>query len=137
MDRTCQSLALPWSCLFLPGSKGGLQLPLISITFKKLQCAKAASLLTSRYHLVCHLASQKTLTKASAQRQSFKSYQQVVKVPGEDPKKTRKDLAAKVKGRVVQMDTLVGLEHYRSPTVQGQTMRQFDDCGTDLSSTHI
>ena len=58
---------------------------------------------------------------------------------GADPKKTRKALAAKVKGRVVQMDTLVGLEHYRILTVQGQMMRQFDDCGTDLvpNSTHI
>ena len=47
------------SRLFLPKSMGGLQLLLISTTYKKLQCAKAASLMSSRDRLVRHFASQK------------------------------------------------------------------------------
>jgi len=47
------------SRLFLPKSMGGLQLLLISTTYKKLQCAKAACLMSSRDRLVRHFASQK------------------------------------------------------------------------------
>ena len=38
------------------------------------QCAKAASLLSSRDSMVHHLASQKTLAEASTVRQNFKPY---------------------------------------------------------------
>ena len=66
--------------LYLPKSKGGLQIPSISTTFKKIQCAKAASLMSSRNSLVHHLASQQTLVKASAQQQAFKPFQRVVEL---------------------------------------------------------
>ena len=61
-------------CLYLPKSKGGLQTPSISTTFKKIQCAKAASLMSSRDSLVRHLVSQQTLVEASGQRQAFKLF---------------------------------------------------------------
>ena len=51
------------SRLFLPKSSGVLQLPLVSTTFKKLQCAEAASLMSSRDPLVWHLASQKKTSR--------------------------------------------------------------------------
>ena len=46
----------------------------MSTTFKKLQCAKAASLPSSRDSMVHHLASQKTLAEASTVRQNFNPY---------------------------------------------------------------
>ena len=85
------------SRLFLPKSKGGLQLLPISTIFKELQCARAASLMTSRDPLIHHFATQKTLAEAPAQKQAFKPYQQVVDVMKEDPRESRKVLVAKVK----------------------------------------
>ena len=120
------------SRLFLPKSMGGLQLPSISTTYKKLQCARAASLMSSRDSMVRHLASQRTLAEASAVRQSFKPYQQVVNVLREDPGANRKAIVARAKSVVVQMDTQVHLDRCRSLVVQGQTVRQFQDRAAGL-----
>ena len=81
--------------------------------------------MSSRDPLVHHLASQKTPAEASAVRQSFRPYQQVVEVLREDPGANRKAVVAQVKRAVVQADTQVHLEQCRSLVVQGQTARQF------------
>ena len=47
--------------------------------------AKTASLMFSRDSLVCHLATQRTLAEASAQRQAFKPFQQVIEMMQENP----------------------------------------------------
>ena len=120
------------SCLFLPKSMGGLQLPLISTIYKKLQCAKAASLMSSRDPLVRHLASQKTLAEASTVRQSFKPYQQVVEVLREDPGASQKAIVARAKSAVVQAHTQVHFEQCSKQVVQGHTMRQFQDRAAEL-----
>ena len=109
--------------------------PSISITFKKLKCAKTASLMSSRDSLVRHLATQRTLAEASAQRQGFKPFQQVVEVMQE--KASLKTLAARAKGRVAEVDTSVLIEQCRALSVQGQTVRQFEDRATDLCSQAI
>ena len=114
------------SCLLLPKSSGGLQLPLVSTTFNKLQCSKAASLMSSRDPLVRHLASQKTLAETSAVRQNFRPYQQVGEVLRENPGANRKAIA-QVKRVVVQADMRVHLEPCRSLVVQGLV-----DCGEVL-----
>ena len=57
--------------LYLPRSKGGLQLPSISTTFEKLMDAKAAFLMSSRDSLVRHLASQQISAELSPQRQVY------------------------------------------------------------------
>ena len=123
--------------LYLPKSKGGLQLPSISTTFKKLKCAKAASLMSSRDSLVRHMATQQTLAEASARRQAFKPFQQVVEVMQEDPGASRKTLAAQAKGRVAEVDASVHLEQCRTLSVQGQTVRQFEDRAADLWSQTV
>ena len=51
-----------------------------SIHLHLFQEAKAASLMSSRDPLVCHLDTQQTLAEASAQRQVFKPFQQVAEV---------------------------------------------------------
>ena len=111
---------------------GGLQLPLISTTYKKLQCAKAASLISSRDSLVCHLASQKILAEVSTVRQSFRQNQQVVEVLREDPGASRKVIVAHAKSAVVQADMQVHFEQCSRWVVQGQTMRQFQDRAAEL-----
>ena len=109
--------------------------PSVSITFKKLKCAKTASLMSSIDSLVRHLATQRTLAEASAQRQGFKPFQQVVEVMQEEA--TLKTLAARAKGRVAEVDTSVRIEQCRALSVQGQTVRQFEDRATDLWSQAI
>ena len=123
--------------LYLPKCKGGLQLPSISTTFKKLKCAKAASLMSSRDPVVRHLASQQTLAEASAERQAFKPFQQVVEVMQVDPGATRKALVAQAKDRVAQVDASTRLEQCRSLAVQGQTVRQFEDRAAALWSQAV
>ena len=115
------------SHLLLPKSMGGLQLPLISTIYKKLQSTKAASLMSSRDPLVRHLASQKTLAEASTVRQSFRPYQQVVEVLREDPGASQKVIVAYAKSAVVQADTQIHFKQCSRWVVQGQTMRQFQD----------
>ena len=81
-----------------------------------------------------HLASQKTLAEASAQRQVFKPFQQVVEVMQEDPGASQKTLA---KDKVAQMDSSAHLQHCRSLTVQGQTARRFQDRAVGPDCTHL
>ena len=66
--------------------------------------------MSSRDPLVRHLASQKTLAATSTVRQSFKPYQQVVEVLGEDPGASQKAIVARAKSAVVQADTQVHFE---------------------------
>ena len=56
-----KSANISCSHLFLPKSMAGFQLPLLSTTYIELQCAKAASLMSSRDLLVHHLASHNPL----------------------------------------------------------------------------
>ena len=100
-------------------SKGGLQLPSISTIFSIPG--------SSRDPLVHHLASQKTFAEASAQKQVFKPFQQVVEVMQENPEASRKILATQANDKVTQMDSSSCLQHCRSLTVQVQTARQFED----------
>ena len=125
------------SRLFLPKSSGGLQLPLVSTTFKKLQCAKAASLMSSRDPLVWHLASQKTLAKASAVRENFRPYQQVIEVLMKELGANQKAIVAQVRRAVVQADVHVHLAQSRSLVVQGLTVRQFCDRPANLWSQAV
>ena len=80
----------------------------------------------------CHLASPKTLAEESTVRQSFKPYQQVVKVLREDPGASQKVIAARAKSVVVQADTQGHLEQCSRRVVQGQTVRQFQDRAAEL-----
>ena len=131
------------SCLFLPKSMGGPELPLISITYKKLQCAKAASLMSSRDSLVHHLASQKTLAEASTVRQSFRRNQQVVEVLREDPGASRKVIVVRAKSAVVQADMQVhpeqrsavdGLCRDRPEVVPGQSSSRIVGSRGDITT---
>ena len=123
------------SRLYLPKSLGGLQLPSPSTLYKKLQCAKAATLMSSRDPLVRHLTTWDTLAEASAQRKSFKPYQQVVEATRADPGANRKATAALAKEMVVERDTQTRLDHCRNLPVQGQTARQFQDRAAVVSSS--
>lgn len=120
------------SRLFLPKSLGGFELPLISTMYKKLQCAKAATLMFSRDPLVAHLATKRTLGEASATRQVFKPFRQVVEAMQEDPGANRRVIAAAAKETVIQRDIQSHLEHCQSLSIQGQTVRQFQDRAAEL-----
>ena len=125
------------SRLYLPKSLGGLQLPLPSTLYKKLQCAKAATLMSSRDPLIRHLATRDTLAEAEAQRKSLKPYQQVVEAMHADPGANRKATAALAKEMVVERDTQTRLDHCKSLPVQGQTARLFQDRAAELWSQMV
>ena len=110
------------SRLFLPKSLGGFEVPLISTMYKKLQCVKAATLMFSRDPLVAHLATKTTLREASATRQVFKSFHQVVEAMQENPGANRRVIAAAAKETVIQTDIQSHLEHCQSLSIQGQTV---------------
>lgn len=122
------------SRLYLPKSLGGLQLPSPSTLYKKLQYAKAATLMSSRDPLIIHLATFDTLAEASAQRKSFKPYQQVVEAIHANPGTNQKATAALAKEMVVERETQTHLDLCRSLLVQGQTARQFQDRSAELWS---
>ena len=55
----------------------------------------------------------------------------------EDPGASQKTLAARAKGRVAEVDASVHLEQCRTLSVQGQTVRQFEDRAADLWSQTV
>ena len=125
------------SRLFLPQCKGGLNLPSVLTYFKKLQTAKAASLMSSKDSSIRFLATQKTQAEATAKRQVFKPFQEVVQVMKEDPGANRKAIASRAKKTMEEKDTFVRVEHCRSLMVQGQTLRQFEDRAPEVWSTTV
>ena len=115
--------------MYLLKSLGGLQLPSPSTLYKKLQCAKAI-LMSSRDPFIRHLTTQDTVAEASAEKKSFKPYQQVVEAMSAD-RKAAADLA---KEMVVERDTQTNLDHCRGLLVQGQMTRHFQDRAAELCS---
>ena len=111
------------SRLYLPKSIGGLQLPSLVTTYKKLKCAMAASHTASKDSLVRHIATQKTLAENSNQRSCFTPYQEVIHVMQEDPGSNRKQLMKSVKARISAEDREHRIKHCQSLSIQSQTMR--------------
>ena len=90
--------------------------------------------MSSKDHLIIHLATFDTLAEASAQRKSFKPYQQVVEAMHANPGANRKTTVALAKEMVVERETQTHLDHCRSLLVQGQTAWQFQDRSAEVWS---
>ena len=112
---------------WLPKSKGGLQLPSISTTYKKIRCAIAASNMTSKDPTVRFLASRQTQAEATAKRAAFKPHQQVVEVMQEDPGVSRKELIKRCKEKIAAVDTTARIERCTSLQLRGQTVHLFQE----------
>ena len=126
------SQLIPVACMFLPTSLGSFELPLITTMYKKVQCAKAAILMFSRDPRVAHLATKRTRREASATRQVFKPFRQVIEAMQENPGANRRVIAAAAKETVIQRDIQSHLEHCQSLSIQGPTVRQFQDRAAKL-----
>ena len=110
-------------CMFLPKEHGGLDLPSLTTTYKKLQVAKAAAYTCSRDPLVRAIASQETRREATQQRPSFKPFREVISAMQEDPGASSKQLCKRVKKQVEAVDTETRLSHSTSLAVQNQPLK--------------
>ena len=114
------------SCLYLPKSTGGLELPSLVTTYKKLQTSKTTALMMSHDSTVCHLASSLTRREREKQREAFRPYREVVEVLKEEPGAPRKAITRKVKDTIQKQEDEAKLEHSRNLQVQGQMLRVFE-----------
>ena len=99
------------SCLYLPKSTGGLELPSLVTMYKKLQTSKAATLMMSQDSTVRHLASSLTRREREKQREAFQPYREVVDVLKEEPGASRKAITRKVKDVIQKREDEAKLEH--------------------------
>ena len=88
--------------LYLPTSKGGMNIPPVSLLFKKQQVSHASQLISSRDPVVRHCATQRTLSEVKKQRLSFKPMVMARDALATDPGMTRNKLS-KV-ARTIVMD---------------------------------
>ena len=124
-------------CMFLPKAHGGLDLPSLTTTYKKLQVAKAAAYSCSRDHLVRAIASHNTRREANQQRPAFKPYQEVIKAMQEDPGASSKQLSTRAKKLVEAADTETRLSHSTSLAVQNRPLKDNDSRAPRLWSSTI
>ena len=110
-------------CMFLPKEHGGLDLPSLTTTYKKLQVTKAAVYTSSRDPLVRAIASRKTIREATLQRPAFQPFQEVIKAMQVDPGASSKQLCIRVKKQVEAVDTETRFSHSTSLSVQNQPLK--------------
>ena len=123
--------------LFLPKSNGGLELPHLVTTFKKVHAAKAGSHMCSRDPAVRAIASEQTIAETNQQRASFRPHLDVVDVMKTDPGATKRHITSLVKSKIQAEDTSSRLAHTNSLAVQGFTTRVFDGSPAQNWSTAI
>ena len=109
--------------MFLPKAHGGLDLPSLTTTYKKLPIIEAAAYSCSRDHLVRAIANQETRKEANQQKPAFKPYQEVIKAMQDDPGGSAKQLSTRAKKQVEAADTETRLSHSTSLAVQNQPLK--------------
>ena len=113
--------------LYLPHSKGGLNLPRLSTVYKKLQVSRQTQLLTSRDGCVRFLADRNLRREESLSRKSFRPATLAREVLEVRPDGERKALTKAAKTLVAE-DTNTGLlNHWQSLERQGQMSRCMDE----------
>ena len=124
-------------CLFLPKEHGGLDLPSLTLTYKKLQVTKAATYTCSRDPMVRAIASQETRKEATQQRPIFKPFQEVIQAMKDDPGASSKQLSTRAKKQVEAADTEARLTHSTSLVVQNQPLKDNTSRAPHLWSSTI
>ena len=102
---------------------GGLQLPSITLLYKKLKLSQASILLTSRDPITRHVVQRKVKIEENKKRVHFRPIQFARDVMAADPSVSRSILMRKTKAVVVSEDADIRQEHNMSLPRQGQMMR--------------
>ena len=118
--------------LFLPTSVGGLELSYLPTIYKKLQCVKATSAMTSEDAMVRFIATQETKEEAAMKRSMFKPFTEVVNCMINDPGAPRKALKSKVRRVLENRDNEDRKNHTKDLSTQGQFYRSIEN--TPLST---
>ena len=111
--------------LFLPKANGGLELPHLVTTYKKIHVAKAGSYMYSGDSVVRAIATVNTLRESQLHRSCFNPHQEVMEVMQDDPGASRKYVVSHVKAKINATDTAARLAHTSRLQVQGLTVREF------------
>ena len=123
--------------LYVPKSEGGLQLPSLTLLYKKLKVSQASLMLTSRDRVIQHVARKSIQSEENQQRPIFKPMVLVRDVMADDPGVSRRGLALRSKGLLATDDTDRRLEHARSLPRQGQLLRDTPDLAAEIWSTAV
>ena len=115
------------SRFYIPKCSGGLELPSISLLYKKLQSSQAALLLSSRDPVTQHVATIKLKIEEQFQRPKFQPMTFVCDVMAEDPGVSKRGLVMRSKATVTKEDTTTRRDHAESLPHQGQKMRLAQD----------
>ena len=102
------------SRLYLPKDNGGLQLPPISLLYKKLRSSQAALLLTSRDPVTQHVTTMEIQREQALGRPKFQPMRLTCDVMVEDLGVSRRGLVARTKAKITRDDANSRREHVES-----------------------
>ena len=125
------------SRLYLPKSEGGLQLPPLTLLYKKLKASQASLMLTSRDRVVQHVASKKIQSEENQLRVAFKPMVTVRDVMATDPGMNRRGLTQRSKALLATEDADKRLEHAQSLPRQGELLRDTPDLAAEIWSSAV
>ena len=111
------------SRLYIPRSQGGLNLPPISLLYRKHQVSEACQLLASTDSIVRFATSFEIKKEEAQQRPSFRPMTTARDILAEDPGMSRKALLTKAKSSVSKRDTEKRIHHAKSLKCQGQVFQ--------------
>ena len=118
--------------LYLPQSLGGLNLPSLSLLYKKQQTSRASHLLASKDSTV-QFAAAAVIRREEAQQRALHQPMLVAREAlCEDPGMSRQALAKRAKVTVTKEDAAARLEHAKSLECQGQVFREVDETAANL-----
>ena len=122
--------------LYLPKSDGGLELPSISLLYKKLKVSQATLLLTSRDRVTSEVA-HCILQKEENTRVSFKPVTCSRNTMAKDPGGRRKLLTRRAKASIGADDSFTRREKTESLPMQGQMLRDSTMTGDFIWATAV
>ena len=125
------------SCLYLPKNEGGLQLPSLTLLYKKLRASQASLLLASRDRITQHVTTRLIQHEENHHRASFKPMLLVRDVMADDPSMSRKGLVQKAKGLLAVEDADTRLKHVTSLPHQGQLLCSFLNSSAEIWSAAV
>lgn len=111
------------SRLYLPKMMGGLQLPSITMLYKKLKISQASLMFTSRDPIIQHIVRRRLEKEDSLQRVSFRPMRVARDVMAEDPGVSKHQLVSRTKIQLNNSDATIRHQHTIGLQQQGQMMR--------------
>ena len=125
------------SRLYLPRAQGGLQLPPLTLLYKKLRASQASLLLTSKDRVVQHVVSRLTQHEENQHRTTFRPMVFARDLMAENPGVNRQGLVLQSKSLLMTEDADRRVEHAKSLPCQGQFARGTYDSAAEIWSVAV